>query len=112
MREETNIGSTENISPFEEMTKWYNAQCNGVWEHSYGIELTTTDNPGWRLEVDFKDTNLEGIHYDNLEFMKENEKTWYTFSVRNNVFVASSGPLSLLKIVEQFILIVREKSER
>ena len=30
---------------------WFKAHCNGVWEHTYGIDLTTTDNPGWWLTV-------------------------------------------------------------
>jgi hypothetical protein len=38
------------------LQRWYVAQCNGEWEHSYGIEIGTLDNPGWSLRVDLKDT--------------------------------------------------------
>jgi hypothetical protein len=26
--------------------RWYAAQCDGDWEHEFGIRLTTPDNPG------------------------------------------------------------------
>jgi hypothetical protein len=30
-----------------ELQVWYGAQCNGSWEHTYGIKIETLDNPGW-----------------------------------------------------------------
>lgn len=40
--------------------KWYQAQCNGDWEHSYGIIIETIDNPGWSITIDLETTELEG----------------------------------------------------
>jgi hypothetical protein len=37
------------MSCIERIQKWYLEQCNGDWEHSYGIEITTMDNPGWYI---------------------------------------------------------------
>jgi hypothetical protein len=31
--------------------EWYTKQCNGDWEHSYGIRIDTIDNPGWSLTL-------------------------------------------------------------
>ena len=31
---------------------WYLSQCNGDWEHAYGVKIDTLDNPGWTLEVE------------------------------------------------------------
>ena len=33
---------------------WYDSQCDGEWEHSWGVHIDTLDNPGWRLEVDLE----------------------------------------------------------
>jgi hypothetical protein len=52
------------ISPstvdFSSLIVWYRSQCDGDWEHSYGIKLENIDNPGWLLTVDLAETDLEG----------------------------------------------------
>lgn len=32
------------------LERWYAAQCNGDWEHTYGITIETLDNPGWTFK--------------------------------------------------------------
>ena len=36
-----------NEAVFQRLQKWYKSQCNGDWEHSFGIKIETLDNPGW-----------------------------------------------------------------
>jgi hypothetical protein len=31
----------------EQIQNWYAGQCDGRWEHSFGIKIETLDNPGW-----------------------------------------------------------------
>ena len=38
---------------------WYQSNCNGDWEHQYGITIETTDNPGWSVKIDLKNTIFE-----------------------------------------------------
>ncbi|GAB2777907.1 Imm53 family immunity protein [Amycolatopsis magusensis] len=47
------------VSPFQFLQDWYADQCNGDWEHEFGIRMGTLDNPGWWFEVDLVDTDLE-----------------------------------------------------
>lgn len=35
---------------------WFKEQCDGRWEHLYGIKIETTDNPGWLVTVDLDGT--------------------------------------------------------
>jgi hypothetical protein len=42
------------------LQEWYASVCDGDWEHSYGIRIKTTDNPGWVLVVDPEHTSLRG----------------------------------------------------
>src|SRR5690348_1300611 len=37
---------------------WYLDQCDGHWEHQYGMVIETLDNPGWSIRVE-----LEGTDY-------------------------------------------------
>lgn len=46
-----------------ELQKWYLSQCNDDWEHTYGIQISNLDNPGWNLEVDLTDTYLENVPF-------------------------------------------------
>jgi hypothetical protein len=42
----------------EFLQSWYSAQCNGDWEHSFGIDIGTLDNPGWHVDIELSGTNL------------------------------------------------------
>ena len=35
--------------PIAELDRWFSNQCDGTWEHRYGVRIQTTDNPGWLL---------------------------------------------------------------
>jgi len=37
------------------LEKWFKSQCDGDWEHECGINITTSDNPGWIVEIDVAD---------------------------------------------------------
>ena len=42
------------------LQRWYVAQCDSEWEHSYGVSIDTLDNSGWTLRIDLAGTSLEG----------------------------------------------------
>ncbi len=42
------------------ISNWYQEQCNGEWEHSFGIKIGTIDNPGWEVNIDIEETNYVG----------------------------------------------------
>src|SRR5438874_308023 len=48
------------------LMQWYVGQCDNDWEHTYGVEIGTLDNPGWSLKVDLTDTALEGRSFDRV----------------------------------------------
>jgi hypothetical protein len=29
------------------LQRWYARHCDSTWEHRYGIQIETCDNPGW-----------------------------------------------------------------
>lgn len=39
--------------------EWYKSNCDGYWEHMYGVKIDTLDNPGWIVHIDLIDTPLE-----------------------------------------------------
>jgi Immunity protein 53 len=49
-----------------ELTQWYARQCNGEWEHHYGITIQSTDNPGWWIKIDLHGTELAGRAFPTI----------------------------------------------
>jgi len=39
--------------------KWYRSRCDGDWEHHWDASIETLDNPGWRIQLDLRETKAE-----------------------------------------------------
>lgn len=90
------------------LQNWYLAQCDEDWEHSYGVRIETLDNPGWIVEIDLTDTELEGkafepTHYGMFEQAETSGHEWMHCKVEDNKFVGAGGPLKLGEIVNVFL---------
>ena len=89
---------------------WYVAQCNGEWEHSYGVEIGTLDNPGWSLKINLRETKLEdrpftkvqsGVPADDLNEWQR-DGSWWVAEVKDWKFEAACGPLDLPAVIAVF----------
>lgn len=49
----------------EWLMNWYVRKCNNDWEHSFGVKIDTLDNPGWTVEIDLRETCLEGCPFES-----------------------------------------------
>jgi hypothetical protein len=81
---------------------WYKAQCDGDWEHEYGIKMNTIDNPGWLLQIDLIGTTLEGKAFERIK-RTITEDNWMHCWVAEKQFQASGGPSNLIDLVKTFI---------
>ena len=50
-----------------ELQRWYAGRCNGDWEHGFGVEITTLDNPGWSVKIDLAGTELEDRAFETFQ---------------------------------------------
>jgi hypothetical protein len=48
------------------LQKWCEQQCNGLWEHSSEVKISTLDNPGWAVEIALKGTLFENHRMDEV----------------------------------------------
>jgi len=80
---------------------WYTAQCDGLWEHSYGVAIDTIDNPGWSLRIDLADTSLHGKAYERSENHR-GEHDWVVTWIADAQFQAACGPLNLSEALSRF----------
>lgn len=80
---------------------WYLEQCDGDWEHEFGIRIDNLDNPGWSIAVDLTGTPIEGtaLAYTRLN---EDLQDWVHAWSDGRTFEAATGPLGLLPALQVF----------
>jgi|SRR3989338_6605156 hypothetical protein len=91
------------------LMKWYESNCNGDWEHEYGVSIGTLDNPGWSITIDLIETSLEGYETEFLR-VENSEKDWYDFRFHKNKFSAGGDPTKLEFLLKKFREVAEEKS--
>ena len=83
------------------LLKWFNSQCNGIWEASRAISIGTLDNPGWCLEVRLGQSILRDKPFVNVN-REDSEDNWISCSIKNNLFLGAGGPFNLPEILQTF----------
>ena len=86
---------------FIRLQTWYLAECNGDWEHSYGIKIDTLDNPGWIVTIDLFETNWADLTVERQR-TDRTEHDWVQYEIAGARFVGCGGPMNLIEIIEIF----------
>jgi hypothetical protein len=82
------------------LNNWYSSNCNGDWEHSYGVKIDTLDNPGWWLRIDLVDTPLHGHKLNVKEVVTATN--WYNISCNGIKFEAFGDTTKLGLLIDLF----------
>jgi hypothetical protein len=90
------------MSTLQDLQKWYRSQCNGDWEHTYGVKINTLDNPGWSLTIDLVGTNLADRSFTKINRLSD-DASWLVCEVRDSRFEGRSGSLMLEELVKIFL---------
>jgi hypothetical protein len=81
---------------------WYVANCDGDWEHQYGVTIESLDNPGWRVTIDLTGTSLEAREFEDVE-IRRGDRDWLDCHVQDKKFVAGCGPRNLPELLTTFL---------
>jgi Immunity protein 53 len=57
------------------LQQWFATQCDGAWEHGFGITIETLDNPGWSVKICVEGTALESARFDLVK-SETSETDW------------------------------------
>jgi len=88
----------------DRLQNWYADQCDGDWEHSFGIRIDTLDNPGWTVSVDLIDTVLQDKPYAPIRRGdSETDAQWLYCKVDSGRFEAAGGVACLPDMLEHFL---------
>jgi len=93
----------------EWLEEWYESQCNGNWEHMFGIKIETLDNPGWDISIDLEDTDVNSAPKE-WTLIENYEERWLGFRIKDNKFEGSCDPKNLGTLISVFKKIV-DKNE-
>jgi hypothetical protein len=91
----------DTLNNLERLQTWYHSNCNGDWEHSYGITVTTIDNPGWSVDIDLTETDLEDREFQPLR-IERSQDDWVFISKTSSKFQLRCGPHNLDECLKQF----------
>jgi hypothetical protein len=84
------------------LQRWYGEQCDGEWEHAYGIKIETLDNPGWQMTISLTGTALSGRRFDRIETHRS-DTDWLVCWVAEDRFEAAAGASNLDEAVTVFL---------
>ncbi|WP_346880152.1 MULTISPECIES: immunity 53 family protein [unclassified Clostridium] len=83
------------------LSEWYKSNCDGDWEHYYGIKIDTLDNPGWKVDIDLVDTYLEDVEFNKVQIYID-DLNWIHCSVADGVFKGGGSIDKLEEILKIF----------
>src|SRR4051794_7188647 len=89
-------------SAFDFLQHWYASQCDGVWEHEFGVTIETLDNPGWSVKIDLKKSKLSGKNFEPIS-ISNTELDWSRCWIENEVFRIACGPRNLDQALRVFM---------
>lgn len=97
-----------NDAPLTWLADWFEAQCDGDWEHQAGITIETSDNPGWIVTIDLEGTALKDAVFTPVAQGIPSEGDWINCGVREGRFVGTGG----LPNLETILAVFREWANR
>lgn len=91
----------------KQLQAWYARECNGDWEHSFGVKIETLDNPGWLVTIDLTETEWESIKV-NRQVEQRSETDWVQHEVSDQKFVGCGGLGNLEELLLAFFKLVEQ----
>jgi hypothetical protein len=93
----------DTIETLERFQRWFDSMTDGDWHHTYGVSITTIDNPGWSLRVELSDTYLFDRQFDEKKIQRKTDNDWLLCRKDDGVFQAYGGPENLDEMISLFL---------
>ena len=84
------------------LERWYLSQCNGEWEHGFGVHIDTLDNPGWTVRINLRDTKKQDAVLKRVR-VDRSENDWIQYWVEKRDFHIACGPTNLSEAIDIFV---------
>lgn len=97
----------DTLSNIAWIQRWYASQCDGDWEHSWGLNIQTLDNPGWAIKINLVETSLESVPFSPIEY-ERSARDWVHCRVVDKQWQGAGGPHKLADVLDQFVRWARQ----
>jgi hypothetical protein len=84
------------------LERCYASQCNGEWEHGYGVRIDTLDNPGWHVRIALHDTKKQDAKLERVS-VKRGKNNWISYWAKDKEFQIACGPENLSAAIDIFV---------
>lgn len=95
------------MNVLHKLQAWFQAQCDGEWEHHRGISIQSCDNPGWWVKIDLSGTPLERKSFSPVQRgdagSMDPQPPWLHCFVEKSVFNGAGDPTTLEEILRVFL---------
>jgi hypothetical protein len=91
----------------ERLENWYEAQCDGRWEHQWGIRISTLDNPGWSVRIHLNGTAKADAIFEPVN-SEQSDTNWIRCWKEDTIFEGRGDPRKLKTILEHFFRFINE----
>ncbi len=89
------------LNVLKKLERWYEDQCDGLWEHGWGITIKTLDNPGWSVEINLRETAHTGLPEREVN-VETSETDWAHCRIKDQKFNGYGDPTKLSRLIEVF----------
>jgi len=90
------------MDSIKKLCAWYDNHCVDEWEEEFGIEISTLDNPGWKLVISLERTELQGRDFESIDISRT-ERDWIVARLNGENFESFGGPNNLDEMIELFL---------
>jgi hypothetical protein len=90
------------MNVIEKLQNWYSSQCNGEWEHEFGVLIENLDNPGWMVTINLTETDLEDVPFEDI-LDERTETDWIDCKKIDRKFRGMGGAHNLIELISIFI---------
>ena len=98
------------MSLWSDVQMWFASNCDGEWEHDFGIKIETMSDPGWLVVIDLEETNLEGKEFEPVK-EESSEDSWIDCRVEESKFRGMGDAARLEEILRTFIDWAKSQNE-
>jgi hypothetical protein len=95
------------METLERLQNWFAQNCDGDWEHEYGITIFTLDNPGWGIKIDLSETQLDGKEMETEE-IDDGDSDWYIIQIKDNCIIAHGDKYKLNLLISRTVDIIKD----
>ena len=92
----------------QRLQAWFSQNCDGHWEHAFGVSIQSCDNPGWWVKIDVRGTALEHKPYDGVQLGVDDDghsrsESWLHCYCKEGTWNGAGDSEKLEAILEHFL---------